>query len=127
MPFSPNCTLENPSRPASRFGTRFGAWIALKATPEYQEVAAQRHRVEQTFGSAKQKPGFERYPPYWVSKQNRTASHFSGAQPQTDGRTAHRIDLPTASQEQAGGSDQTDLCPLTLGLPPLTKGRIRLD
>jgi len=35
-------------------------WIALKATPEYQEATAQRYRVEQPFGPAKQKHGFER-------------------------------------------------------------------
>ena len=35
-------------------------WIVLKATPEYQEATAQRYRVEQAFGPAKQKHGFER-------------------------------------------------------------------
>jgi len=35
-------------------------WMALKATPEYQEATAQRYRVEQAFGPAKQKHGFER-------------------------------------------------------------------
>ena len=35
-------------------------WIALKATPEHQEATAQRYRVEQAFGPAKQKHGFER-------------------------------------------------------------------
>lgn len=34
-------------------------WIALKATSEYQEATAQRYRVEQAFGPAKQKHGFE--------------------------------------------------------------------
>ena len=35
-------------------------WIALQATPQYQEATAQRYRVEQPFGPAKQKHGFER-------------------------------------------------------------------
>jgi len=35
-------------------------WMALKATPEYQRATAQRYRVEQAFGPAKQKHGFER-------------------------------------------------------------------
>ena len=35
-------------------------WIALQATPEYQEATAQRYRVEQPFGPAKQKHGFGR-------------------------------------------------------------------
>ena len=35
-------------------------WIALQATPQYQEAKAQRYRVEQAFGPAKQKHGLER-------------------------------------------------------------------
>jgi len=35
-------------------------WIALQATPQYQEATAQRYRVEQAFGPAKQKHGFDR-------------------------------------------------------------------
>lgn len=35
-------------------------WLALVADPEYQEAKAQRYRVEQPFGIAKQCHGFER-------------------------------------------------------------------
>jgi len=35
-------------------------WVALKATPQYQEATKVRYRVEQPFGQAKDKHGFER-------------------------------------------------------------------
>ena len=35
-------------------------WLALKATPQYQEAKKVRYRVEQPFGWAKDKHGFER-------------------------------------------------------------------
>lgn len=37
-----------------------GPWLALQSDPEYQAACAQRYRVEQPFGSLKQKHGFGR-------------------------------------------------------------------